>query len=171
LIFVDETWAKTNMTRLRGRAPIGQRLIAKIPHGHWKTTTLLAALGLSGVLCSTVVDGAVNAEIFEAFVEQVLVKALKPGDLVVMDNLSSHKRSRTRQLIQAAGAEVVFLPAYSPDLNPIEMIFAKIKQLLRSRACRTRQALWEAMQSVLDQVTSSDAANCFRHCGYTLHLE
>jgi transposase len=159
------------MTRLRGRAPIGQRLIAKIPHGHWKTTTLIAALGLSGVIGSTVVDGAVNAETFEAFVEQVLVKVLRPGDLVVLDNLSSHKRTRTRNLIQAAGAQVVFLPPYSPDLNPIEMIFAKIKQLLRSLACRTRQALWEAMQSVLDQVTPRDAANCFRHCGYTLHLE
>jgi transposase len=170
LIFVDETWAKTNMTRLRGRAPIGQRLIAKVPHGHWKTTTLIAALGLSGVIGSTVVDGAVNAETFEAFVEQVLAKELKPGDLVVMDNLSSHKRNRTRQLIQAVGAQVVFLPPYSPDLNPIEMIFAKVKQLLRSLACRTRQALWEAMQSILDQVTPSDAANCFRHCGYTLRL-
>lgn len=168
---MDETWAKTNMTRLRGRAPIGQRLIAKIPHGHWKTTTLIAALGLSGILCSTVADGAVNAETFEAFVEQVLVKELKPGDLVVLDNLSSHKRSRTQNLIQAVGAAVLFLPAYSPDLNPIEMIFAKVKQLLRSLACRTRQALWEAMQSVLDQVTPRDAANCFRHCGYTLRLE
>lgn len=167
---MDETWAKTNMTRLRGRAPIGQRLIAKIPHGHWKTTTLIAALGLHGVICSTVADGAVNAETFEAFVEQVLVKELKAGDLVVLDNLSSHKRSRTRNLIQAVGAEVVFLPAYSPDLNPIEMIFSKIK-LLRSLACRTRQALWEAMQSVLDRVTPSDAPNCFRHCGYTLRLE
>jgi transposase len=171
LIFVDETWAKTNMTRLRGRAPIGQRLIAKVPHGHWKTTTLIAALGLSGVICSTRVDGPVNAETFEAFVEQVLVAQLKPGDLVIMDNLSSHKRCRTRQLIQSVGAEVVFLPAYSPDLNPIEMIFAKIKQALRSLAARTRQALWDAMQSVLDQVSPTHAANCFRHCGYTLHLE
>ena len=171
LIFVDETWAKTNMTRLRGRAPVGQRLIAKIPHGHWKTTTLIAALGLSGVICSTVVDGAVNAETFEAFVEQVLLGQLKPGDLVIMDNLSSHKRSRTWKLIQAAGAQVVFLPPYSPDLNPIEMIFAKVKQLLRSLACRTRQALWEAMQSVLDKVSPTDAANCFRHCGYTLRVE
>lgn len=171
LIFVDETWAKTNMTRLRGRAPVGQRLIARVPHGHWKTTTLIAALGIEGIACSTVVDGAVNAEMFEAFVEQVLVPELKPGDLVVMDNLSSHKRGRTCQLIQAAGAQLLFLPPYSPDLNPIEMIFAKIKQALRSLACRTRETLWKAMQSVLDQVTAADAANCFRHCGYTLHLE
>jgi transposase len=166
LIFVDETWSKTNMTRLRGRAPVGERLIEKVPHGRWKTTTLVAALGLEGVRCATVVDGAINADIFEAFVQQVLAPQLRPGDLVVMDNLSSHKRPRPRQLIAAAGAQLLFLPPYSPDLNPIEMIFAKIKQLLRSLACRSRQALWQAMQSVLDAVTASHAAHCFRHCGY-----
>jgi transposase len=170
LIFIDETWSKTNMTRLRGRAPIGQRLVEKVPHGHWKTTTLIAALGISGIRCSTVVDGAVNGDVFEAFVEQVLVPQLRPGDVVVMDNLSSHKRARTRERIEAAGAQVLFLPPYSPDLNPIEMIFAKAKQLLRSLACRTREALWSRMQSVLDQITASDAANCFRHCGYTLQM-
>ena len=171
LIFIDETWAKTNMTRLRGRAPIGERLIAKAPHGHWKTTTLIAALGIEGMRCSTVVDGPVNARLFEAFVEQVLVPQLRDGDLVVMDNLSSHKTDRTRKLIEAAGTQLLFLPPYSPDLNPIEMIFAKIKQLLRSLACRTRETLWQAMQSVLDQITAADARNCFRHCGYTLQLE
>jgi len=159
------------MTRPRGRAPRGERLIEAVPHGHWKTTTLIAALGIEGMRCSTVVDGAVNGDIFEAFVEQVLVPQLRPGDVVIMDNLSSHKRQRTRELIEAAGAELLFLPPYSPDLNPIEMIFAKIKHLLRSLACRTRQALWQAMQSVLDQVTATDAANCFRHCGYTLRTE
>ena len=159
------------MTRLRGRAPLGQRLIAKVPHGHWKTTTLIGALGIEGMRCSTVVDGAVNSDVFEAFVEQVLAPQLKPGDIVVMDNLSSHKRLRTRQLIEAAGAELVFLPPYSPDLNPIEMIFAKVKQLLRSLACRTRDKLWRAMQSILDQITATDAINCFRHCGYTLQME
>jgi transposase len=171
LIFIDETWAKTNMTRLRGRAPRGQRLIDKTPHGHWKTTTLIAALGISGMRCSTVVDGPVNGDVFEAFVEQVLVPELRSGDVVIMDNLSSHKRQRTRELIEEAGARLVFLPPYSPDLNPIEMIFAKIKQALRSLACRTRDALWQAMQSVLDQVTSSDATNCYKHCGYTLQLD
>lgn len=159
------------MTRLRGRAPVGQRLIDKIPHGHWKTTTLIAALGIEGMRCSTVVDGAVNADVFEAFVEQVLVPQLRSGDVVVMDNLSSHKRARTRQLIEAAGGRVLFLPPYSPDLNPIEMVFAKIKQILRSLACRTSEALWQTMQSVLDQITPSDAANCFRHCGYTLRTQ
>ena len=117
------------MTRRRGRAPRGRRLIDKTPHGHWKTTTLIAALGIDGVRCSTVVDGAVNADIFEAFVEQVLVPELREGDIVVMDNLSSHKRARTRERIEAAGAELVFLPPYSPDLNPIEMVFAKVKRL------------------------------------------
>jgi len=156
------------MTRTRGRAPIGERLVAKAPHGHWKTTTLIAALSLEGIRCSTVVDGAINGDVFEAFVEQVLAPQLQAGDLVILDNLSSHRRARTRQLIEAAGATLLFLPPYSPDLNPIEMIFSKIKQLLRSMACRTREALWTAMQKVLDRVSASDAANCFTHCGYTL---
>ena len=158
------------MTRLRGRAAVGQRLVQKVPHGHWKTTTLIAALGIGGVRCATVVDGAVNGDVFEAFVGQVLAPQLHGGDGVVMDNLSSHKRAATRALIEAAGAAVLFLPPYSPDLNPIELIFAKVKQLLRSLACRTREALWPAMQSVLDQITPSDAGNCFRHCGYTLRM-
>lgn len=171
LIFIDETWTKTNMTPLRGRAPVGQRLVAKTPHGHWKTTTLIAALGLEGVRCSMLTDGPVNADAFEAFVEQVLVPQLRPGDVVVMDNLGSHKRPRTRQLIESSGGELVFLPPYSPDLNPIELVFAKVKHLLRSLASRTQEALWNLMQSVLDQITASDAANCFRHCGYTLQTD
>jgi len=132
------------------------------------TTTLIAALGLKGIRCSTVVDGAINADIFESFVEHVLVPELRPGDIVVMDNLSSHKRVRTRELIAATGAQVEYLPPYSPDLNPIEMIFSKVKQLLRTLGCRTRQALWTAMQGVLDQVTATDAHNSFQHCGHTL---
>jgi transposase len=171
LIFIDETWAKTNMTRLRGRAPRGERLIAKTPHGHWKTTTLIAALGIEGMRCATVVDGAVNGDVFEAFVEQVLVPELKPGDIVIMDNLSSHKRERIRELVEDAGAELAYLPPYSPDLNPIEMVFSKIKQLLRTLAIRTQDTLWQSMQSVLDKVTPSDATNCFRHAGYTLRVE
>jgi len=159
------------MTRLRGRAPKGKRLLAKIPHGHWKTTTLIAALGIEGMRCSMVVDGAVNGDIFEAFVAKVLVPELRAGDVVVMDNLSSHKRTRTRELIEEAGAELRFLPPYSPDLNPIEMVFSKIKQALRSLACRTKNQLWNAMQSVLDRITPSDAINCFKHCGYTLQKE
>ena len=155
------------MTRLRGRAPIGERLIDKTPHGHWMTTSLIAALGMGGVRCSTVVDGAINRDVFDAFVEQVLVPELREGDVVILDNLSSHKSESARKVIESRGARLEFLPPYSPDLNPIEMVFSKIKQLLRSRACRTRDALWKAMQSVLDRVTPTDAANCFRHCGYT----
>lgn len=159
------------MTRLRGRAPQGERLIAKTPHGHWKTTTLIGALGIEGMRCATVVDGAINGEVFEAFVEQVLVPELRPGDIVIMDNLSSHKRERVRELVEDAHAQLEYLPPYSPDLNPIEMVFSKIKQLLRTLASRTQDALWQSMQSVLDKVTSSDAINCFRHAGYTLRVE
>ena len=168
LVFIDETWAKTNMTRLRGRALRGERLVAKVPHGHWKTTTLIAALGHEGMRCSTMVDGAVNRDVFESFVEQVLIKSLSPGDLVVMDNLSSHKGARVRQRIESAGAAVVYLPPYSPDLNPIELAFAKLKQLMRSAAHRTVKALWLDVQRMLDQITPSDAVGFFRHCGYTL---
>ena len=157
------------MTRLRGRAPRGERLIDKTPHGHWKTTTLMAALGIGGVRCSMVVDGAVSRDVFDAFVAQVLAPELRPGDVVILDNLSSHKSETARRIIESRGARLEFLPPYSPDLNPIEMIFAKVKQLLRSLACRSRDALWTAMQSVLDQVTPTDAINCFRHCGYTPH--
>ncbi len=142
--------------------------MSKVPHGHWKTTTLIAALGLEGIRCSTVVDGAVNGDVFESFVEFVLLPELHPGDVVIMDNLSSHKRQRTRELIESTGAELVFLPPYSPDLNPIEMVFSKIKQKLRTLACRTQAILWRSMQSVLDTITPADASNCFRHCGYTL---
>lgn len=159
------------MTRLRGRALRGERLLARVPHGHWQTTTLIAALGMEGVRCSTVVDGAINAEFFEAFVERVLVPQLHAGDVVVLDNLSSHKSAKSEALIAAAGATMVFLPPYSPDLNPIEMIFAKVKQLLRSLSCRTQESLWEAMQGVLDQITPADASHCFAHCGYTLQMD
>lgn len=159
------------MTRLRGRAPRGQRLIDKTPHGHWKTTTLIAALGLSGMRCSTVVDGAINGDVFEAFVRQVLLPELRPGDIVIMDNLSSHKRDCLGRLIAGRQAELRYLPPYSPDLNPIELIFSKIKQALRTLAARTREALWEAMQEILDRVTANDALNCYRHAGYTLRVD
>lgn len=154
------------MTRLRGRSPRGERLIDKVPHGHWMTTTLIGALGIDGMRCSTVVDGPVNAEVFTAFVEQVLCPTLGQGDIVVMDNLSSHKSAEVRRLIESRGAELLYLPPYSPDLSPIEPAFSKIKQRLRSLACRTRDALWRSMQTVLDTVTACDAANFFTHCGY-----
>ena len=145
--------------------------MASVPHGHWKTTTLIAGLDLNGIRCATVVDGAVNTAVFEAFVDQILAPSLRPGDRVVMDNLSSHKSQGVRRRVQEAGAEVVFLPPYSPDLNPIEQVFSKIKRGLRSLACRTRETLWRSMQAVLDTVTPKDARNCISHCGYTLHLE
>jgi len=168
LIFIDETWAKTNMTRLRGRALRGHRLIAKVPHGHWNTTTLIGALGIKGVRCSTTVDGPVNRDVFEAFLEQVLCPCLMPGDIVVMDNLSSHKGPKVRRLIESTGAELIYLPPYSPDLSPIEPAFSKIKQLLRSLAARTRDALWSSMQPILDAITPADAHGYFNHCGYPL---
>src|SRR5271170_5636591 len=145
------------MTRLRGRAPLGQRLVDKVPHGHWKTTTLIAALDHRGMRCSMTVDGAVNADVFIAFVEKTLAPTLQAGDIIVMDNLSSHKGARVRQLIESAGAEVLFLPPYSPDLNPIEMAFSKLKQLMRSAAHRTIERLWSDVQRMLDRITVSDA--------------
>ena len=168
LVFIDETWAKTNMTRLRGRAPRGERLIEKVPHGHWKTTTLIAALDHRGIRCATTVDGAVNGDVFTAFVRQVLVPTLRPGDLVILDNLSSHKVHGVRQAVEAADARVVYLPPYSPDLNPIEMAFSKIKQLMRSARHRMVRSLWHDTQRLLDCITPSDAAGFFGHCGYTL---
>lgn len=169
LIFIDETWARTNMTRLRGRALRGERLIAKVPHGHWKTTTLIAALDQSGMRCAATIDGAVNRDVFEAFIEQVLVPSLTPGDIVVMDNLSSHKGGRVRAMIESAGATLLYLPPYSPDLNPIELAFAKLKQLLRSAGHRSMAALWHDVQRMLDLITAADANHFLRHCGYAVH--
>ena len=170
LVFIDETWAKTNMTRLRGRAFSGERVIEKVPHGHWKTTTLISALDHRGIRCATTVDGAVNGDVFTAFVEQVLVKNLGSGEVVVMDNLSSHKVAWVRELIEGAGCELLFLPPYSPDLNPIELAFSKLKTLLRSAKYRLVDLLWSEIQRLLDQITPSDAANFFKHCGYTIDL-
>jgi transposase len=168
LIFIDETWAKTNMTRLRGRAPSGERLVEKVPHGHWQTTTLVAALDYQGMRCSMTLDGPVNAQSFEAFVDQVLLPELKAGEIVVMDNLSSHKGSRVRERIESAGAILLYLPPYSPDLSPIEPAFSKLKQLMRSAGHRVMMGLWEDVQRMLDRISAKDSAGFFRHCGYTL---
>ena len=138
LIFIDETWLNTKMTRLRGRAPKGERLRAGIPHGHWRTTTFVAGLRLSGI-DAPMVDGPINGESFLAYVRQVLVPTLRPGDVVIMDNLGSHKSAAVREAIDAAGAELRFLPPYSPDLNPIENAFAKLKALLRKVAASRRR--------------------------------
>ena len=166
LVFLDETWAKTNMTRPRGRSLEGTRLIAKVPHGHWKTTTFLAALRSAGLTAPLVIDGPVNGDIFLAYVEQHLVPTLKPGDIVIMDNLSSHKRAGVREAIESVGASLMYLPPYSPDFNPIELLFSKFKRLLRSAAERTVEALWETCGKLLDRFSETECRNYFRHCGY-----
>lgn len=171
LVFIDETWAKTNMTRTRGRCASGQRLVASVPHGHWKTTTLIAALCDRGMRCAMTLDGPVNRAAFEAFVASILTPTLSAGDVVVMDNLSSHKGPRVRELVEAAGARVVYLPPYSPDLNPIELAFSKLKQLMRSAAHRSAQALWADVQRMLDLITPGDADGFYRHCGYRRPLQ
>lgn len=166
LVFLDETWAKTNMTRPRGRAARGERLIAKTPHGHWKTTTFLAALRTTGLTAPLVVDGAINGITFLAYVRHVLAPTLREGDIVVMDNLSSHKIKGVREAIEAVGASVVYLPPYSPDLNPIENAFSKFKWGLKSAADRTVAGLWKRCGDLLDTFTETECRNDFRHCGY-----
>jgi len=167
LVFIDETWASTAMVRLYGRASRGQRLIAAVPHGHWKTTTFLAGLRDDGLVAPYVLDGPIDGAHFCAWVEQMLAPTLTPGDVVIMDNLASHKVKGVRAAIEAAGAELLYLPPYSPDLNPIENIFAKIKAFLRKRAERTVGALWDAIADALDIVSAQDCVNCFKHAGYS----
>jgi transposase len=163
---VDETWAATNMARRYGRAPVGERLVCAVPHGHWKTTTFVAALGLGGMTAPMVIDGAMTGDLFEAYVGQVLVPALAAGDVVVLDNLACHKRARVRALIEAAGCTVLFLPPYSPDLNPIERAFAKLKALLRRAGERTVDGLWEFLGQAVDAFSPQECRNYFHHCGY-----
>jgi len=166
LVFVDETWAATNMARRYGRAPVGQRLVAAVPHGHWKTTTFVAALRADGLTAPMVIDGAVTGDLFVAYAEQILVPALRPGDVVVMDNLACHKRAGVRKAIEAAGCRLEFLPPYSPDLNPIEPAFSKLKALLRQAARRTVEGLWSFLGEALDRFAPGECRNYFRHCGY-----
>jgi transposase len=154
------------MARRYGRAPAGQRLVGPIPHGHWKTTTFVAALGAAGMTAPMVIDGAMTGDLFVAYVEQVLVPALEPGDVVVMDNLACHKRARVRELIEGAGGALWYLPPYSPDLNPIELAFAKLKALLRKAGKRTVDGLWEFLGQALDAFSPQECRNYFRHCGY-----
>jgi transposase len=154
------------MARLRGRAPRGERCRAPVPHGHWKTTTFTGALRLSGLTAPMVLDGAMTGAAFSAYVEQVLVETLTPGDVVVMDNLPAHKSAAARAAIQAAGAKLVFLPPYSPDFNPIEQAFSQVKATLRRRQLRTLDELWHAFGQSLDWVTPTHAANYFRNSGY-----
>jgi transposase len=166
LVFIDETGCATNMARLRGWAPKGQRLKAPVPHGHWSVTTFTAGLRIGGLSAPMVLDGPMNADCFQAYVEQVLVPTLLPGDIVVMDNLSSHKRDEVRLAIEAAGAELRYLPPYSPDLNPIEQAFSKFKAMLRKHAERTMEGLWQRIGSLLEQITATECQNFFQHAGY-----
>jgi transposase len=165
-VFIDETWASTNMARRYGRAPRGQRLRAGVPHGHWKTTTFVAGLRLTGLVAPFVLDGPINRDAFEVYAEKVLVPELSPGDVVVMDNLSSHKGPNVRALIEKAGAILLYLPPYSPDFKPIENAFAKLKALLRKAAERTIEGLWKEIGRLLETFTPSECANYFAAAGY-----
>jgi len=166
LIFIDETGASTKMARLRGWAAKGQRCRAAVPHGHWKTTTFTAGLRLNGLTAPMLLDGPMHGPAFRAYVEQVLVPELSPGDIVVMDNLPAHKVAGVRDAIETAGARLLYLPPYSPDFNPIEMAFAKLKALLRKTAARTVDDLWDAVGQSLDAFTPTECANDFAAAGY-----
>jgi transposase len=166
IVFIDETWAKTNMTRTYGRSQRGTRLVEAVPYGRWETTTFLGALRSTGIVAPLCVEGAINGPLFQAWVEQHLVKVLRPGDVVVMDNLSSHKGAGVARAIEAMGATMRYLPPYSPDLNPIELAFSKFKKLLRDGAQRTTEKLWQLCGKVLDLFTESECRNYFHHCGY-----
>ena len=167
MIFLDESGAKTNLTRLCGRAPKGQRVQASTPHGHWHTTTMMSSLRLDGSTACMALEGSTDTESFRAYVGQVLVPTLRPGDIVVMDNLTPHKSDQTLALIAQAGAEVLFLPAYSPDLNPIEKMWSKVKSHLRSAEARTQETLINAIGAALRTITPQDAINWFASCGYS----
>jgi transposase len=165
LVFIDETWTATNMARTRGRCARGERLRSSVPHGHWQTTTFVAGLRLSGIAAPFVLDGPINRETFQAYVDQVLGPELVPGDIVVMDNLSSHKGPAVRAAIEAAGARLLFLPPYSPDFNPIEMAFSKLKALLRKAAARTMEGLWSVIGRLIDTFRPDECANFFAAAG------
>lgn len=168
LVFIDETWAKTNMAPLRGWAPRGRRLEAKVPHGHWKTMTFLAALRHDRIDAPWVLEGPINGESFRIYVEKVLVPCLKPDDIVVMDNLGSHKSKAVRKAIREADARLFFLPKYSPDLNPIEQVFAKLKHRLRNDNARTVDTICSAIGQSLDAFTPQECQNYFKKAGYEL---
>lgn len=166
MVFIDETWAKTNMTRTYGRAGSGDRVVEHIPGGRWETTTFLGGLRTTGFVAPLTISGPINGAIFLAWVEQHLAPTLRSKDIVVMDNLSSHKVKGVREAIENAGAELRYLPAYSPDLNPIELAFSKLKKLLRDGAERTVDKLWELCGKVLDFFTPKECKNYLKHCGY-----
>jgi transposase len=166
LVFLDETSATTKMIRRYGRSLRGVRLVGATPHGHWKTTTFVAGLRASGIIAPLVLDGPMTGEWFKAYVEQALAPALQDGDVVVMDNLAAHKVAGVRETLRRVGASVLYLPPYSPDLNPIEQLFAKLKAMLRSAAARTREALWTTIGAALDAFPEPECRNYLAHCGY-----
>ena len=166
MVFIDETGTATDMAPLRGRCRRGERLIGRVPHGHWKTTTFVAAHRRGALDAPFVVDRPMNGVIFKAYVEQVLAPTLKPGDIVIMDNLASHKVAGIRLPIEAAGATLVYLPPYSPDLNPIEQACAKLKVMLRKAAARSIETLWAKIGELLGAFTSQDCRNFFANAGY-----
>jgi transposase len=166
LVFVDETGASTKMARLRGRAPRGERCRSGVPHGHWKTTTFTAGLRLTGFTAPMVLDGPMRGEVFRAWAEQFLAPSLTPGDVVIMDNLPAHKVTGVREAIEKAGAKLLYLPPYSPDFNPIENAFAKLKALLRKAAARTIDELWTTIGQSLSEFSPAECANYFRAAGY-----
>jgi transposase len=166
LVFIDETGATTNMARRYGRAPRGKRLRVAIPHGHWKTTTFTAGLRLDGLVAPFVIDGPMDGDAFRAYVVQVLVPELSPSDIVIMGNLPAHRVSGVREAIEAAGAILLYLPSYSPDFNPIELAFAKLKALLRAVAARTIPDLWEVLRTAFDTFTPAECRNYFAAAGY-----
>jgi transposase len=166
LVFLDETAAKTNMARTHGYAPKGQRLEGYAPYRRWQTTTFLGAMRDGGSLAPLVVDGAMTSELFLAYVERVLIPELKPGSVVVMDNLSCHTQAAVRERLEAAGHAVLYQPPYSPEYNPIELAFSKLKRLLRKAAERTVEGLWSALGRLLDQFSPEECRNYFRHRGY-----
>lgn len=166
LVFLDESGAKTNMTRLRGRAKGGSRCIDDVPHGHWCTTTMISSVRLDGTTACMAIDDATSAEVFREYVRHVLVATLRPGDIVVLDNLAAHKDAEALDLIHAAGAEVWFLPPYSPDLNPIEKMWSKIKEFLRAAKARSFDTLLATIADALKTITAEDAQGWFESCGY-----
>ena len=166
LVFIDETWTRTNMAPLRGWAPKGKRLTAKVPHGKWKTLTFLAALRHDRIDAPWLLDGPINGERFRIYVEKVLIPTLKPGDIVIADNLGSHKGKAVRKAIRAAGARILFLPKYSPDLNPIEQVFSKLKHRLRQAAARTPEDICAAIRHILGTYTAQECKNYFINAGY-----
>jgi transposase len=166
LVFIDETWTRTNMAPLRGWAPLGSRLIGKVPHGRWRTMTFLAALRHDRITAPWLLEGPIDGESFATYVEKVLLPTLRSGDIVIMDNLGSHRGKIIRQLIRSAGAKLLFLPKYSPDLNPIEQVFAKLKHLLRKTAARTIETVCAAIGQLLRAFTENECANYFKNSGY-----